>query len=78
MPALICNRYGKMLMALGNAECVPAAGSKAGAKRKAEPGPKAEPKRQRVHAVRYAITFGEVAILHVGGSELGAGRRDEG
>ena len=30
-----------------------------------------------VHA-RFAITFGEVAILHVGGSELGAGMRAEG
>jgi len=27
---------------------------------------------------RYAITFGEVAIFHVGGTELGAKRRDEG
>jgi len=27
---------------------------------------------------RYAITFGETAILHVGGQEFGAGRRDTG
>ena len=27
---------------------------------------------------RYAITFGETAILHVGGKELGGGKRDEG
>tara|TARA_Y100000814_G_scaffold231030_1_gene174922 strand:+ start:91 stop:918 length:828 start_codon:yes stop_codon:yes gene_type:complete len=27
---------------------------------------------------RYAITFGEVAILHVGGKEIGNGIRDEG
>ena len=27
---------------------------------------------------RYAITFGEVAILHVGGEELGSGIRDNG
>merc|ERR1719329_1791371 len=35
--------------------------------------------RQRVPAThRYAITFGEVAILHVGGDEIGKGRREEG
>ena len=28
--------------------------------------------------VRYAITFGEAAILHVGGKEYGNGRRDVG
>jgi hypothetical protein len=28
--------------------------------------------------VRYAITFGEVAILHIGGEEIGGGRRDRG
>ena len=28
--------------------------------------------------VRYAITFGEAAILHVGGEEYGNGRRDVG
>ena len=27
---------------------------------------------------RYALTFGEVAILHVGGKELGNGIRDTG
>lgn len=27
---------------------------------------------------RYAITFGETAILHIGGKEFGAGRRDAG
>ena len=27
---------------------------------------------------RYAITFGEVAILHVGGKEIGNGRREQG
>ena len=30
------------------------------------------------HRDRYAITFGEVAILHVGGAEIGSGRRDKG
>ncbi len=30
------------------------------------------------HTQRYAITFGEVAILHVGGVELGQGRREHG
>lgn len=30
------------------------------------------------HTQRYAITFGEVAILHVGGKEIGNGRRDHG
>ena len=30
------------------------------------------------HTQRYAITFGEVAILHVGGAELGQGRREHG
>ncbi len=27
---------------------------------------------------RFAITFGEVAILHVGGMEIGGGRRETG
>lgn len=27
---------------------------------------------------RYAITFGEVAVLHIGGAEVGNGRREEG
>lgn len=30
------------------------------------------------HDVRYALTFGETAILHVGGKELGAGKRETG
>lgn len=30
------------------------------------------------HTQRYAITFGEVAILHVGGTEMGNGRREYG
>jgi hypothetical protein len=28
--------------------------------------------------LRYAITFGEVAVLHVGGSQVGEARRDHG
>merc|ERR1711971_503481 len=27
---------------------------------------------------RYAITFGEVAVLHIGGREVGSGRREHG
>ena len=27
---------------------------------------------------RYAITFGEAAVLHVGGREIGTGRREQG
>ena len=34
--------------------------------------------RQVPRQSRYAITFGEVAILHVGGEEIGRGRRSEG
>ena len=30
------------------------------------------------HLDRYAITFGEVAILHVGGAEFGKGIREHG
>lgn len=30
------------------------------------------------HTQRYAITFGEVAILHYGGEEMGNGRREHG
>lgn len=72
------NRYGKMLMALaGEGSTVMSKACSPGSKRK---GTLLEPqsKRSCSHAVRYAITFGEVAILHIGGSELGSGRRAEG
>ena len=36
------------------------------------------PKKLSLVEDRYAITFGEVAILHVGGKEFGNGRRDKG
>jgi hypothetical protein len=38
--------------------------------------PKASPTARSCH--RYAITFGEQAILHVGGEEMGDGRRETG
>lgn len=33
---------------------------------------------EQVSSSRYAITFGEVALLHVGGAEFGSGRREHG
>eukprot|EP00300_Choanocystis_sp_HF-7_P041091 c7717_g1_i2.p1 GENE.c7717_g1_i2~~c7717_g1_i2.p1 ORF type:complete len:300 (+),score=67.00 c7717_g1_i2:62-901(+) len=51
-------------------------------KREREPAAKDEAanKKQKgsKHQYRFAITFGEVAILHIGGTEVGSGIRDSG